>query len=60
MISEIKLDASFPLGQFLIEGFTSYRLDRNDKEGGIIIFVKEDIPSKLIFKSADVDLKQYL
>ena len=54
MIYERKLDASFPLGQFLIEGFTSYRLDRNDKGGGIIIFVRKDIPSKLIFKSADI------
>ena len=54
MISETKLDASFPLEQFLIEGFTSYRLDRNDKGGGITIFVREDIPSKLIFKSADI------
>ena len=54
MISETKLDASFPLGQFLIEGFTSYILDGNDKGGGIIIFVREDIPSKLIFKSADI------
>ena len=32
MISETKIDDSFPVGQFLIEGFcTTYRLDRNSK-----------------------------
>ena len=35
MISETKIDDSFPVGQFLIEGFcTPYRLDRNSKGGG--------------------------
>ena len=36
MISEIKLDVSFPKGQLLIKGFIEpCRLDRNSKEGGI-------------------------
>lgn len=36
MISETKLDESFPEGQFLIEGFTiPFRLDRN-KNGGAL------------------------
>ena len=30
--------------------FLSYRLDRNRNGGGIMIFVKEDIPTKLITK----------
>ena len=51
MISETKLDDSFPLGQFLIEGFTLYRRDRDRKGGGIMFFVREDIPSKIVFKS---------
>ena len=34
-ISETKLDDSFPLTQFKIEGFTTpYRYNRNDKGGG--------------------------
>ena len=38
MISEAKLDISFPVGQFLIGGFcTPYRLDRNSKGGGILL-----------------------
>ena len=37
MISETKIDDSFPVGQFLIEGFwTPYRLDRNSKGGDIL------------------------
>ena len=48
MISETKLDASFPTGQFCINGYTSpYRLGRNDKGEGILIYVRKDIPSKL-------------
>ena len=50
MISEVKLNESFTKGQFLIKGFRGpYRLDRNPKGGGIILFVREDIPSKLLF-----------
>ena len=49
MISATKIDDSFPAGQFLIEGFcTPYRLDRNTKGGGILLYVREDIPSNLI------------
>ena len=48
-ISETKTDDSFPIGQFLIEGFcTPYRLDRNSKGGGVLLYVREDIPSNLI------------
>ena len=44
MISETKIDESFPKGNFLIEGFsTPYRLDR-DSGGGIMLYVKADIP----------------
>ena len=49
MISETKLDSSFPEGQFLISGYSSpYRLDRNCRGGGIMLYVREDIPSKLL------------
>ena len=49
MRSEKKLDDSFPKGQFLIKGFTEpYRLDRNSQGGGIMLFIREDIPSKLL------------
>ena len=51
MISETKLDSFFPKGQFLSSqyGFSEpYRLDRNGNGGGILVFICEDIPSKLI------------
>ena len=45
MISETKLDANFPTNRFLINGYTSpYRLDRNGKGGGILVYAREDIP----------------
>ena len=46
LVSETKLDDSFPIGNFLIDGFsTSYRLDRNWNGGELTLFVREDTPS---------------
>ena len=51
IINETKLDASFPVNQFLINRFsTPYRLDRNRNGGGIIIYAREDITSKILTK----------
>ena len=49
LVSETKIDYSFPIGNFLIDGFsTPYRLDRNSNGGGLILFVREYIPSNLV------------
>ena len=49
MVSETKFDDSFPKGQFLIDGFHSpFRFDRNKNGGGIMLYVREDIPAKLL------------
>ena len=49
MISETKLDSSFPKWQLQIHGYSvPYRLDRNGNDGGILVFIREDIPTKLI------------
>ena len=49
LTSETKLDETFPTRQFSIEGFTSpYRLDRSRFGGGLLAYIREDIPSKLI------------
>ena len=49
MLSETKIDESFPTSQFIIKGFaTPFRLDRNSKGGGILVYVREDIPAKLV------------
>ena len=50
-IQETKLDPSFPSEQFRLEGYSEpYRLDRNRYGGGVLIYVREDIPSKLLSK----------
>ena len=42
IINETKLHATFPTNQFLIQRYSIvYRLDRNDKGGGIMLFVKD-------------------
>ena len=38
MVSETKIDNSFPVGNFVIDGFsTPYRLDRDSNGAGIIL-----------------------
>ena len=47
LVLETKIDDSFPIGNFLIDGFsTPYRLDRNSNGAGLIL--REDIPSNLV------------
>ena len=49
VLTETKLDVSFPTTQFCIEGFsTPYGLDRDRNGGGILIYIREDIPSRLL------------
>ena len=49
MISDTKVDPSFPSSQFAIDGFSSpFRLDRNSSGAGIMLFVREDIPSEIL------------
>ena len=49
MVSETKIDYSFQAGNFVADEFgTSYRLDHNSNGCGIILYVREDIPSKLL------------
>ena len=47
IITETKIDSSFPETQFVIDGFSKpFRKDRNVHCGGVLIYVREDIPSK--------------
>ena len=40
MVSETKIDDTFPVGKFVIDGFsTPYRLDRDSNGGGIMLYV---------------------
>ena len=55
MISERNLDESFPTSQFFMNGFSSpHRLDRNCNGGGILLYIREDIPSKLLSIERDL------
>ena len=48
IISETKIDDSFPIANFLIHDFGQpYRIDRNSSGGGIMLYVREDIPSRV-------------
>ena len=52
MISETKLDESFPVSQFLIPGFENpIRLDQSSSGGSFMLYVKEGIPFKLLKSS---------
>ena len=49
MVSETKIDMSFPTSQFVIQGFAApFRLDRTNTGGGILVYARDDIPSKLL------------
>ena len=46
VLTETKIDSSFLNQQFHIEGFClPYRLDRNKHGGGVLVYLREDIPS---------------
>ena len=49
MITEAKLDESFLIGQFFINVFSSpFCLDRDRNGGGILLYIRKDVPSKLL------------
>ena len=49
IVNETKLDSSFPSGQSSIDGSAKpFRRDRNKNGGDVMIFVRDDIPSKEI------------
>ena len=49
MISETKIDESFPVCQFEIDGFnTPFRVDKDQKGGGIMLYVREYLKAKLL------------
>ena len=49
MISETKIDESFLISQFMIDGFSMpYRRDRNTYGGGILSYFRNNITAKLL------------
>ena len=50
-IAETKLDSSFPNAQFLLPAFQEpLRLDINNRSGGILVYIKASLPSKILSK----------
>ena len=62
LVSETKLDDTFPVGQFYIDGYsTPYRFDRTSHGGGILLYIREDIPSKMSkFEQVQINFKGFL
>ena len=49
MISETKINDSFQLRNFLMDGFSSlYSLGRDSVGGGILLYVRKDVSSNLL------------
>ena len=47
ILNETKLGSTFPESQFYLDGFRKpYRFDRNKSGGGVMIYVRKDIPCK--------------
>ena len=57
MISETKLDNTFPNGQFLIDGFNEpIRLNRIRNGGGILLSIRKDVSTKgLSFETSPIE-----
>ena len=50
-IAETKLDPSFPNSQFLIPGFHKpLRMDVGSRRGGLLVYFKSSLPSKILTK----------
>ena len=47
-ISEIKIESSFPTTQFHIDVYTIYRRDRNENSGGLLFYIRYDVPPTLL------------
>ena len=48
MVSETKLNSSFPVSEFTIPGYRLFFKDRNLHGGGLIFYVNQGIPCKTI------------
>ena len=58
LISETKLDDFFAIAQLLMKGFSvTYRYDRNGKNGGLLLYIREDIQSKLLIRKSKCNIE---
>ena len=58
---ETKLDDSSSTAQLLIKGFSApYRFDRNSLGGGLLLYIREYIPSKILKYGSNCDIETIL
>ena len=48
VLSETKLDSSFPDSQFMVTGYRMCRADRNIHGGGLLVYIRADLCFKVI------------
>ena len=48
LISETKTESSFPTAQFHIDGYSICRRDRNENGGGLLLYIRDDLPLTLL------------
>ena len=48
LLSESKIDGTFPNQQFSISNYKTFCRDRNKHYGGLLFYINENIPCKLI------------
>ena len=51
ILIETKLDETFLISRFLMDGFyRPYKFDRNKHGGGVMVYIRDTIPSKILEK----------
>ena len=55
LISETKINYSFPTAQFQIKCYTTYRLDKNANDGDTLFYIREGIPCTLLNSNMSVE-----
>ena len=48
LLSETKIDDSFPDSKFFTKGFKMYRKNKTKTGGGILLYVNKNLPDKII------------
>ena len=61
LISKTKIDDAVPTAQFFIKGFSApYIQDRNRTGGGMLLFDREDVPSRILNPKLKTDIETLL
>ena len=55
LISETKIDSSFPTTQFHIDSYTIHRPHRDENGGGLLLYVREDVPPTLLKTDSEIE-----